>query len=328
MTTRWVMRQRAVYRLAVALVLASVTAVFAQDYPAKPIRLLIDFPAGGASDSLARVVGQRLTEALGQPLVYDNRPGANGIIAYGLTAKANPDGYTLGILSTPFPLNAALGRKLSYDTLKDFTPISFIANYPNVLVVHPSVPARSVQEFVGFAKSKAGAMSYASGGSGSPQHLAMELFRGVAGFESVHVPYTGSATAITDVIGGRVQANITVLPTAVPHLKAGRLRVLGVLSQTRAVQLPEVPTFIESGYAVIASGWGGIGAPAGIPRHVVTKLHAEIARAVSAPEVRERIGAVGGEPRFGTPEEFAKFIRDEVTRWIPVVRASGATAEN
>lgn len=305
-----------------ALVAASACA---QNYPVRPIRLIIDFPAGGPSDALARIVGQKLTEALGQQVVSDNRPGANGILAYSLAARAPADGYTLVLLSTPFPLNAALRRKLPYDTLKDFSFISPVANYPNLLVVHPSAPTRSVQEFVGYAKSKAGSMTYASSGSGSVQHLAMELFRGLAGFQAVHVPYAGSAPALVDLMGGRVDAGITLLPTATPHMRAGRLRVLGVLSANRVSALPEVATLVESGFAVVATGWGGIGAPAGVPRKIVDRLNAEIVRAVNVPDVRERIASLGGEVRHSTPEEFGKFIRDEVNRWVPVIRQAGVT---
>jgi tripartite-type tricarboxylate transporter receptor subunit TctC len=300
----------------------------AQSYPSKPIRLIIDFPAGGPSDSLARVVGQKLTESWGQPVVFDNRPGANGVIAYSLAAKAPADGYTLVILSTPFPLNAALQRKLTYDTLESFTPICLVANYHNLLVVHPSVPAHSVREFVAYAKSKAGSLTYASSGSGSVQHLAMELLRRMAGFEAVHVPYAGSAPAVVDLLGGHVQASITTLPAALPYASSGRLRLLGVLSATRVSRLPDIPTLVESGIAVIATGWGGIGAPAGVPTQIVRQLNEEIVRSVNLPDVRDRIVTVGGEPRHSSPEEFRRFIGDEMRRWEPVIRESGASVQN
>jgi tripartite-type tricarboxylate transporter receptor subunit TctC len=301
---------------------------FAQTYPSKPIRLIIDFPAGGPSDGLARVVGQKLTESLGQPVVFDNRPGANGVIAYSLAAKAPADGYTLVILSTPFPLNAALQRKLTYDTMESFTPISHIANYTNVLVVHPSVPAQSVREFVAYAKSRTAALTYASSGTGSVQHLAMELVRRLAGFEAIHVPYAGSAPAMVDLVGGHVQASITTLPTILPYTSSGRLRALGVLSATRVSRLPDVPTLVESGVAVVAPGWGGIGAPAGVPVPIVRRLNAEIVRIVNLPDVRDRIVAFGGEPRHSSPEEFRRFIGDEMKRWAPVIRESGASMQN
>jgi tripartite-type tricarboxylate transporter receptor subunit TctC len=306
----------------IALVLAAASA-FAQPYPTKPIRWIIDFPPGGPSDSLARVVGERLAAALGQPVVFDNRPGANGVIAYGLAARAPADGYTLAILSTPFPLNAALGRKLTYDTLKDFTPISLIANYPNLLVVHPSVPARTVKEFVALAKSKGGGVTYSSSGTGSVQHLAMELVRRVAGFEALHVPYAGSAPAVANLVGGHVQSSITILVTVIPHMRAGRVHGIAILSERRSAEVPEVPTFIESGIAVVAPGWGGMGAPAGVPAPIVKRLNAEVARIVSLPEVRERILTVGGEPRSSTPQEFTSLIRSEHGRWQKVVQQAG-----
>jgi len=313
--------------LLLGLVCAAPGPASAQAYPSRPVRLIIDFPAGGPSDTLARVVGQKLTEALGQQFVFDNRPGVNGVIAYSLAAKAPADGHTLVILSTPFPLNAVLRRNLTYDTLKDFAPVSLIANYANLLVVHPSVPARTMQEFVAFGKAKPGGMRYASSGAGSVQHLAMELLRSLAGFEAVHVPYAGSAPALLDVVGGRVEAVITLIPTAIPHIKAGRIRPLGVLGDVRSKTLPEIPTLVESGYRVVANGWGGIGAPAGVPRAVVERLNAEIVRAVADPGVAERLAAVGGDPHTSTPDEFARFIRAEVERWGPVVKQSGATLD-
>lgn len=313
--------------IALAVLALVVGSAWAQSYPSRPIRWIIDFPPGGASDTLARVVGEKLTEALGQSIVYDNRPGANGIIAYGIAARAPADGYTLVVLSTPFPLNAALGRKLAYDTLKDFTPIALIANYPNLVVVHPSVPARSVKEFVAYAKSKAGAMTYASSGTGSVQHLAMELFRKLAGFDAVHVPYAGSAPAVVALLGGQVQSSITILITAMPHLRAGRIRAVGILSEKRSRQLPEVPTLVESGVSLVAPGWGGMGAPAGLPKQLVKRLNAEIVRIVNLSDVRERIAVVGAEPRHSTPEEFASLIRSELDRWRPVIQQAGVTVD-
>ena len=296
----------------------------AQPYPSRPIRLVIDFPPGGASDALARLVGQKLIESLGQPIIYDNRPGANGVIAYSIAAKAPPDGYTLVLLSTPFPLNAVLERKLAYDTTKDIAPIAFIANYSNILVVNPSVPARTVQELVRYAKGKPGMISYASSGTGSVQHLAMELFRRQAGFEAVHVPYAGSAPAVIDLLGGHVEAGIAILTAAIPHMRSGRLRALAVLSENRVPQAPDVPTLTESGFALVATGWAGIGAPAGIPRQIIDRFSREIARIIEVPDVKERILALGGEPRHGAPQEFRRFVLDEINRWSPVIRESGA----
>ena len=270
---------------------------------------------------------QPYPESLGQPIVYDNRPGANGVIAYGLAAKASADGYTLVVLSTPFPLNAALGRTLSYDTVKDFTPIALIANFPNLLFVHPSVPAHSLREFVAYAKSKMGTMTYASSGSGSVQHLAMELFRRRAGFDAVHVPYAGSAPAMVALIGGHVDAGITNLPAATPHLRANRLRVIGAVTANRAIQLPQVPTFVESGFDVTAPSWIGVAAPRGISREIVDRLNVEITRIINLPDVREKFASLGAEPRSSTPQEFSAFIRHELERWTPLIKQSGASAD-
>jgi tripartite-type tricarboxylate transporter receptor subunit TctC len=313
-----------IVRAAVALgVLAAATATHAQTYPARPVRLIIDFPVGGPSDVLARTIAQKLTDMLGQQVVSDNRPGANGALAYALAAKAPADGYTLIWLSTPFPLNAALRGKLPYDTFRDFTPISLVANYDNVLIVHPGVPAKTVQEFVAYANSKNGAMPYASSGSGSVQHLAMEMFRNLAGFQAIHVPYAGSAPALLDLVAARVDASITLPVAAMPHVKAGRLRVLAVANNHRSSALPDVPTLIEAGYPVVALGWGGVGAPHGIPKSVVQRLNLEVQRALKLADVRERIESFGGEVRYSTPEEFSHFIREEFERWGPVIKQAG-----
>lgn len=243
-----------------ALLFSFAGTASAQPYPARAVRVIVPYPPGGGADFVTRVFGKALGDTMGQPFVIDNRAGANGVIAYSLAAKAPADGYTLVILSTPFPLNAALQRKLTYDSL-----------------------------------------TYASSGSGSVQHLAMELLRRLAGFEAVHVPYAGSAPAVVDLLGGHVQASITTLPAALPHTGSGRLRVLGILSATRVSRLPDIPTLVESGIAVIATGWGGIGAPAGVPRQIVRQLNEEIVRIVNLPDVRDRIVTVGGEPRHSSP---------------------------
>lgn len=303
--------------------LASVSVTYAQTYPARPIRLIIDFPVGGPSDVLGRTIAQKLSERLGQQVVSDNRPGANGAVAYGLAAKAPADGYTLVWLSTPFPLNAALRSTLPYDTFKDFTPIALVANYDNVLLTHAAVPARTVAEFVAYAKSKNGAMPYASSGSGSVQHLAMELFRSLAGFQAIHVPYAGSAPALLDLVAARVDGSITLPVAAMPHIKGGRLRALAVASDHRLSALPDVPTLSEAGYRVLALGWGGIGSPHGVPRSIVERLNQEVARALKLPDVQERIESFGGTVRFSTPEEFARFVRAEFDRWGPVIKQAG-----
>jgi len=302
---------------------ACIAATHAQSYPSRPIRLIIDFPVGGPSDVLARTIGQKLSERLGQQIVADNRPGANGALAYGLAAKAPADGYTLVWLSTPFPLNAALRSNLPYDSFKDFTTIALVASYDNVLFVHANLPAKTVAEFVAYAKSRNGSMPYASSGSGSVQHLAMEQFRNLAGFQAIHVPYAGSAPALLDLVAARVDSSITLTPAAMPHVKAGRLRALAVASDHRLSALPDIPTLTETGYPVLALGWGGIAAPRGVPRAVVDRINQEVERALKFADVRERIESFGGGVRFSTPEEFARFIRAEYERWGPVIKQAG-----
>lgn len=308
--------------LAAAALLVCVGA-FAQQYPSRPVRLIIDFPVGGPSDVLGRTIAQKLSEALGQQVVCDNRPGANGAVAYGIAAKSPADGYTLVWLSTPFPLNAALRGKLPYDTFNDFTPIALVASYDNLLMVHAAVPAKNVQEFVAYAKAKGGSMPYGSSGSGSVQHLAMELFRSVAGFQAIHVPYAGSGPVMLDLVAARIDGAISLPPAAMPHIKSGRLRALAVASDHRLSALPDVPTLSEAGYPIVALGWGGIGAPRGVPGRVVQRVNAEVERALKLSDVRERIDSFGGQVRFSTPEEFTRFIRDEFNRWGPVIKQAG-----
>ena len=317
------LRAKLQYVVALAIALAGSAAVHAQDYPARPLRLIIDFPVGGPSDVLGRTIGQKLTDALGQQVVCDNRPGASGALAYGLAAKAPADGYTLVWLSTPFPLNAALRTNLPYDTFRDFTPIALVATYDNVLIVPAGVPARNVAEFIAFAKSKAGGLTYASSGSGSVQHLAMEQFRQLAGFNAVHVPYAGSAPALVDLVAARVDSSITLPPAAMPHVKAGRLRVLAAAGAQRLSALPDVPTLAEAGYPVEANGWGGLAGPRGVPQAIVQRINIEVARALKMPDVRERIESFGGQVRHSTPQEFGRYIRAEHDRWGPVIRKAG-----
>ena len=304
-----------------ALLLPSVRAQ--ETYPTRPIRLILDFPVGGPSDVLGRVIGQKLIEALGQQVVCDNRPGANGAVAYGVAAKAAPDGYTLVWLSTPFPLNAALRTNLPYDSFRDLRPIAQVANYENVLFISTQLPAQTVSEFITYAKSRNGAMPYASSGSGSVQHLAMEQFRQLAGFQAVHIPFAGSAPALLDLVAGRVDSSITLPPAAMPHVKAGRLRALAVASDRRLPALPNVPTLTEIGYPVLALGWGGVAGPHGIPQPIVQRLTREVEHALAMTEVRERIESFGGSIQYRTPDDFARFIRGEFDRWGPVIKQAG-----
>ncbi|MCC6534342.1 MAG: tripartite tricarboxylate transporter substrate binding protein [Burkholderiales bacterium] len=300
----------------------------AQGYPNKPIRWIIDFGAGGLSDTLARTVAQKLTEAWSQPIVNDARPGANGTIAYDLGSKAPPDGYTLIFLSTPFSINVSIYTKLPYDTRKDFAAISLIALYPNILVANLKLPAKSVSELIAYAKAKPGGPTWATVGVGSSPFLATDLFRRQAGFDGIHVPYNASPVALTDLMGGRIEFMFVNMPTAIPLIQSGKIRALGIASPSRSNLLPDLPTIAESGVAGFQSvGYTGAAVPAKTPRAIIDKLNAEMVRALKMPDVQERIKSLGGEPRWSTPREFTQFLEDEIARWAPVARATGVKLE-
>jgi tripartite-type tricarboxylate transporter receptor subunit TctC len=299
----------------------------AADYPNKPIRWIIDFPPAGVSDILTRTVGQKLTEYLGQAFVYDNRPGANGVIANALVAKAPPDGYTLGFISQPLSLQLTLVPNLGF-SLKDFAPVALIAEYPSLLVVQAKTPVDNAKEFVAWAKKKSPSISYASSGAGGAQHLAMELFRKAAGFDALHVPYNGSAAGMIDLMGGRVDAVFVNVPGSLPHIRAGRVKALALAGRARMRVLPDVPTFAESGYPFdTLAGFAGAAFPAGTPKAIVNRMAAEIARVVKLPEIQERIYNAGGEPRYLGPDEFTKYLNDDVKRWAPLIKEAGATPQ-
>ncbi len=300
----------------------------AADYPNKPIRWIIDFPPAGVSDILTRTVGQKLTEYLGQAFVYDNRPGANGVIANALVAKAPPDGYTLGFISQPLSLQLTLIPDLAFG-LQDFAPVALIAEYPSLLVVQAKTPVDTAKEFVAWAKKKSPSISYASSGAGGAQHLAMELFRKAAGFDALHVPYNGSAAGMIDLMGGRVDAVFVNVPGSLPQIRAGRVKAIALAGRARMRVLPDVPTFAESGYPFdTLAGFAGAAFPAGTPKTIVNRMSAEIARVLKLPEIQERIYTAGGEPRYLGPDEFARYLRDDVKRWAPLIKEAGATTQN
>ena len=309
-----------------ALLALVATAASAQTYPTKPIRLVVPFPPGGATDILARDVAQKLTEAWGQQVIVDNRPGAGGNIGSELVAKSAPDGYTLemGTVGT-HAINASLYAKMPYDHVKDFVPVILVAGVPNVLVVNPAVPANSVAELIAYAKANPGKLNFASSGNGTSIHLSGELFKFMAGVQMTHVPYKGSAPALQDLIGGQVQLMFDNLPPSLPQIKAGKLRALAVTSLARAPALPDVPTMAEAGLpGYEASSWFGVLAPAGTPPAIVTKLNAEIARWLATPEAKEKLSKQGANAAGGTPEDFAKHIAAETAKWAKVVKDSGA----
>ena len=296
-----------------------VAMVFAQGYPAKPVRLVVPYPAGGVNDIIARLLAQKLGDALRQQVVIDNRPGAGGNLGTDHVAKSAPDGYTLlsgGVGS--LTMNPGLG-KVPYDTLRDFAPIALIANAPNVLTVHPSLPVRSTAEFIALAKTRPAQIHYGSGGIGSTPHLSGALFASMARVDLVHVAYKGGAQAMTDLMGGHVQMSFAGIPPALPHIRSGKLRALGVSSAQRSAQLPDVPPIADAlpGYDV--NPWFGILAPKGVPEDIVGRLSAEIAGALRSPDMRERLLGQGCEPYTGTPDDFAQTLRNDLARWSKLI---------
>ena len=305
-----------------------VSACAQADYPNRPIRFIAGALPGGATDILARAVGQKLGESLHQQVVVDNRPGANQIIAAELTAKSSPDGYTILMVPSGFTINPALYHTLPYDPLRDFSAIALVANVPNVLVIHPSVPARSVSEFIAYARSKPGQLAYGTSGVGSPSHLATALFGMMTQLDLTHVPYKGNSQTVIDLIGGHLQLSMPAIPTAIPHVRAGRLIALGVATAQRAGALPEIPTLNEAGvkgYEV--SGWYGVIGPAGIPRPLLGRLNGEINRILGVPETHDLLANQGADPLPGTAEQFAATIAADIQKWKKVVAAAGIKAQ-
>jgi tripartite-type tricarboxylate transporter receptor subunit TctC len=298
----------------------------ATNYPVRPVRFIAPFPPGGSTDLLARLVAQKLTEAWGQQVLVENRGGAAGTIGVEIAARAAPDGYTLvmGHVGT-FGVNPTLYPKLPYDAVRDFAPITVLATVTNGMAVHPSLPVKTARDFITLAKARPGELLYASGGSGSASHLAGEYFKLLTRINMVHVPYKGTAPAITSMISGETTMTITGLVALMPHLKSNRLKLLGVASMKRLAILPEAPTLHESGApGYDANQWYGVLTQAAVPRDIVGKLHTDMVRVLARPDVRERLAADGAEAVANTPEQFAAHIRAEIARWAPVVRASGA----
>jgi tripartite-type tricarboxylate transporter receptor subunit TctC len=309
-------------------ILVSQTAL-AQAWPNRTVRLLVPFAAGaGINDIMARLVGQHLGAGLGQPVVIENRAGAGGIAGTEVAAKAAPDGYTFLMTNVSLVTSAYLYPKLPYDPQKDFVPVTLVATSPLMLVVHPSVAAKSVQELVALAKANPGRLNFGSGGVGSTPHLSAELFKSAAGIDAVHVPYKGGAPALNDLVGGQLSFMIENVPGTMPFVKQGRLRALAITSAQRSPLEPALPTMAESGvpgYEVV--GWQGLFAVAGTAPDIVARLQADVAKVLRLPEVRERLAALGAEPVGSTPEEFGAFIRAERTRWGRIIREKGIRSE-
>ena len=306
-------------------------AVLAQAdaYPSKSIRIVVPFPPGGATDIAARLIGTKLSERWKQPVVVENKPGAGGNLGSDIVAKAPPDGYTLVMgVTGSHAINTSLYSKMPYDPVADFEPITQVAVVPNVVVVHPGVPAATLAELVALAKKEPGKLNYASLGNGTAAHLTMEMFKTAAGIDLAHIPYKGSAPAVADLLAGQVQVMVDGLPSALPHVKAGKLRALAVTSAKRSAAAPDLPTIAESGYpGFFADAWSGLFAPKHTPKPIVDKLAAEVQRILDLPDVRERLASLGAEPVGSTPAEFAGHVRREIDKWSRVVKASGARVD-
>jgi tripartite-type tricarboxylate transporter receptor subunit TctC len=311
------------------LVLIIATAASAQSYPDKSVRMVVPFAAGaGSNDIMARLVAQKLSDALGQQFVVDNRPGASGIIGTDIVAKAPPDGYTVLMMSLTFTVNPSLFSKLPYDTVRDLIPVTMVASAPLMLVVHPSVPAKSVTEFIAYAKANPGKLNFGSGGPGTTPHLAGEMIKTVAGIQVTHIPYKGGAPALTDLVAGQIQFMCENIPGTLPFAKAGKLRALAVTDLKRSPLLPELQTLDEAGlkgYQIV--GWNGLFVPAGTPQPIVNRLNAEVVKALALPDVKDRLATLGADAVGDTPQHFAVFIKAEIPKWAKVVKDAGLKIE-
>jgi tripartite-type tricarboxylate transporter receptor subunit TctC len=314
--------------IALAALLSAFSAA-AQNYPAKTVRLIAPFAPGGATDVLARLTAQKLGERWSQTVIVDNRPGAGGNIGAEAAARSAPDGYTLLVAGAPHAINMTLYRNLSYNLATDLVAVNRIAGYPSAIVVHPSLPARSVKELIALAKARPGELNFGSPGPGSPNRLAIELFMIMANVKMTHIPYKGgSGQMVTDLVAGHVQLASIGLPPSMQYVKAGRLRAIAVTSAKRSPLLPEVPTVSEAGLPGFdVTSWYGVFAPAALPRNLVTKVNGDISAILEAPDLRERLQRMDAEPAPQSPEDFARFVREEIAKWAKVVKASGATAD-
>jgi tripartite-type tricarboxylate transporter receptor subunit TctC len=316
-------------RLLLAIALLAPLWAAAQAYPSKPIHFVVPYPAGGPLDAVARLVGQKVSESVRQPIIVENKPGAGGNIGADLVARSAPDGYSLlmGAVAT-HAINPTLYASIPYDAQKDFIPVTQIASTPNVLVVNPSLPVNTVHEFIEYAKAHPGQLNFGSGSTGSAGHLAGELFKSMAGVEMTHVPYKGAAPAMTDLIGGRLQLMFDNLASSLVQIKAGKVRALAVTTAKRTELAPELPTIAESGLAGFdINTWFGLFVPAGTPPAIVERLHGEFVKALQAPDVRSRMLALGAEPVGSTPAEFARYIRSEAVKYAKLVKTSGAKVD-
>jgi tripartite-type tricarboxylate transporter receptor subunit TctC len=303
------------------------TTAWALTYPTRPVRLIVGFAPGGAQDILARLIGPFLSEQLGQPFIVENRPGGGGNIATEAAVRAAPDGYTLVLVGPPNAINATLYDNLSFNFIRDIAPVAGIVRVPNIMEVHPSVPARTVPEFIAYAKANPGKLSMASAGVGTGPHVAGELFKMMTGVNLVHVPYRGGGPALSDMLGGQVQVMFDAMVSSIEHVRAGELRPLAVTTKTPSEALPDVPPVADFVPGYEASAWYGVGAPRSTPTEIIERLNNKVDAALSDPRIRTRLAELGGMPMRMTPAEFRGFIADETAKWAKVVTATGATAE-
>jgi tripartite-type tricarboxylate transporter receptor subunit TctC len=322
------LRRTATILIAIGIsALACIGCASALDYPTRPVHFVVGYPAGGATDIFARLIGQRLSERLGQQFVIENKAGAGNNIGTEAVVNAAPDGYTVLLVNPANAINASLYVKLNFVFLRDIAPVAGFARVPNVMVVPPDFPAKTVAEFIAYAKANPGKVNMASSGNGTSVHLSGELFKAMTGVELQHVPYRGSAPAITDLLGGRVQVMFDNMPSSISHIKSGSLRVLAVTTATRSPELPDVPTVGETVTDYEASAWFGMGAPKNTPKEIIEKLNSEINAILAEPEMKTRIGELGGITMIGSPAEFGQVIAAETAKWEKVVKFAGARVE-
>jgi len=317
--------QHLITRIVLGMAIAGFASasVFAQDYPSKPVRMIVGFPPGGATDLVARIIQPKMAAGLGKQVVVDNRPGANGVISDDILARSEPDGYTVGFGHIGTLVISPTIQKVPYDPHLSFAPIGMMVSLQNIIITNPSVPVKNLKEFIALAKSKPGQLNYASSGIGSPGHLAAVLLESMAGIQMSHIPYKGGGPAITDLIAGHVPSFFAVISTAVPHVQSGKARGIAVTGLKRAAALPEVPTVAESGVpGYAATNWYGLLAPARTPKPVIDRLNRELVAALKSPEVIRQLKDRGIDAAPGSPAEFAKFIRDEEKKWVPIIKRS------
>ena len=316
-------------RFALFLFILWIGAATSQDtWPLKPLRFILPFPPGGGTDILGRLIAERLSTGFGQPVVIENRGGAGGNVGAEAAARAAPDGYTIVLAAPSLAISPSLYSKLNYDPMKDFAPVSLVATVPNVMITNPAVPAQTLQEFIALEKARPGSMNFGSGGNGTSNHLAGELFNLATGARLTHIPYKGVNLAMNGVLACEVHLVFIGIPAPAPHIKAGRLRALAILAPARSPALPEVPTAAEAGLGNFdVTTWYGVLAPAGTPRPIVMRLNSELAKIMHAPDLKDRLAAMATEPRTSTPEEFAAYLRQEMAKWGEVLRKAGIKPE-